>query len=142
MSYAKEGEKETSCGGVVIYDKKILFVKSKKFQFWNLPKGHLEENETELECALREIEEETGLTSLKQIGEFKESITYKNQLFKTIKTTVLFLFQADTNKISLDEDNEDYQWALVDDAKNIIENISSKPIILKAIEFAKRTGDL
>ena len=28
---------------------------------WDLPKGHVDEGETDLECALREFEEETGI---------------------------------------------------------------------------------
>jgi bis(5'-nucleosidyl)-tetraphosphatase len=28
---------------------------------WDLPKGHLDRGETEVECALRELEEETGI---------------------------------------------------------------------------------
>jgi 8-oxo-dGTP pyrophosphatase MutT (NUDIX family) len=29
---------------------------------WDLPKGHVDEGETELQCALRELAEETGIT--------------------------------------------------------------------------------
>ncbi len=28
---------------------------------WDLPKGHVDPNETNLECALRELKEETGI---------------------------------------------------------------------------------
>ena len=28
---------------------------------WNIPKGHIEEGESEFACAVREFEEETGL---------------------------------------------------------------------------------
>lgn len=34
------------------------------YKNWGLPKGHLERRETEAEAALREVEEETGLTDL------------------------------------------------------------------------------
>ena len=48
-----------SCGGVVFADDKILFIL--KNDKWDLPKGHLEQNETKEEAAIREIGEETGL---------------------------------------------------------------------------------
>ncbi|GHU84478.1 NUDIX hydrolase [Clostridia bacterium] len=58
---------EKSCGAV-IYNKfddgyKILLI---QFQYkdnnvWGFPKGHMEENETEMQTAAREIHEEIGL---------------------------------------------------------------------------------
>ena len=30
---------------------------------WDLPKGHIDEGETEIQCALRELVEETGITA-------------------------------------------------------------------------------
>lgn len=53
---------EKSCGAVLFTTekgiKKFLLVESNYFGF---PKGHVEENETEQETALREIKEETGV---------------------------------------------------------------------------------
>ena len=42
-------------------DKKILLIKHKKFNKWVQPGGHIEENETPEEAALREVYEETGI---------------------------------------------------------------------------------
>ena len=53
-----------SCGIVVyrIQDNKKLFLLLKYPQgHIDLAKGHIEENETLLECAKRELEEETGI---------------------------------------------------------------------------------
>ena len=49
-------------------NKKILLVKHKKFNRWAQPGGHIEENETPEETALRETYEETGI-KVKLIGE-------------------------------------------------------------------------
>lgn len=49
-------------------DKKILLIKHKKFNKWVQPGGHIEDNETPEEAALREAYEETGLR-VKLIGE-------------------------------------------------------------------------
>ena len=53
-------KKEKSCGAVIIKDEKILMVQENKGH-WGLPKGHIEENETDIQTAIREVKEETGL---------------------------------------------------------------------------------
>ena len=40
----------------------VLLVHRPRYDDWSLPKGKLDDGETELEGALREVEEETGLT--------------------------------------------------------------------------------
>lgn len=55
--------KEYAAGGIVERKGKILLVKVTNLQgkvVWTFPKGHLEKNETPLQAALREVEEETG----------------------------------------------------------------------------------
>ena len=43
-----------SCG-------EVLLVRGKKSQKWSFPKGHCKQDETDLECAVRELKEETGV---------------------------------------------------------------------------------
>lgn len=59
------------CASVFVVDpetKKLLLVFHKKFHKWVQPGGHIEENETPEEAALREVYEETGL-KIKLLGE-------------------------------------------------------------------------
>jgi len=42
--------------------KKFLLVKGRKARKWSFPKGHYKSSEGELECALRECYEETGIS--------------------------------------------------------------------------------
>ena len=49
-------------------DKKILLVKHKKFDRWLQPGGHIEDDETPEEAAMREVFEETGIKT-KLLGE-------------------------------------------------------------------------
>ncbi len=55
--------KKCIVAGVLIMSvdgKKVLLVKHKKLGVWIYPGGHIEENESPLECAIRESVEETG----------------------------------------------------------------------------------
>ena len=54
-------KKEKSCGCIIIKNKKVLLVYEKNRNFWGFPKGHMEDGETEIETALREVKEEVGL---------------------------------------------------------------------------------
>lgn len=53
--------KERSCGFLISYDGKFLLVKSSGGNIWGIPKGVKEKGESDLEAALRELKEETGL---------------------------------------------------------------------------------
>jgi len=43
-------------------DKKYLLVKGRKSNKWSFPKGHRKRGELAIDCALRELYEETGIT--------------------------------------------------------------------------------
>ena len=63
VRYRKNSRTRRVRSGTIILDysrKKILIIQSYK-RFWGLPKGHVEEYETNVECALRETHEETGI---------------------------------------------------------------------------------
>lgn len=51
-----------SCGVVVFRRRpELSFLLMKHATRWDLPKGHVDPGETDLECALREVQEETGI---------------------------------------------------------------------------------
>lgn len=69
---------EKSCGAVVFTKDsgciKYVIIESKS-GLYGFPKGHVEENETERETALREVLEETGLR-VEIVGDFREESRY------------------------------------------------------------------
>lgn len=75
-----------ACRGIVIQGENILLSYATKKDFWMLPGGGKEENETDLECAIREVLEETGyvVTSEKpavEVVEYYEDTCYVSQYF-------------------------------------------------------------
>ena len=70
--------KEISAGAIVYTRKNnnILYLVSKDFhENWGFPKGHLENNETETQAALREIKEEVGLDVEIDVS-FRDELVY------------------------------------------------------------------
>ena len=60
-----------AAGGLVVRDGKVLLVHRPKYDDWSFPKGKCDAGEPDEMCALREVEEETGLRCelLDEIGE-------------------------------------------------------------------------
>ncbi|HUG69698.1 MAG TPA: NUDIX domain-containing protein [Pirellulaceae bacterium] len=52
-----------SCGVVVFKREPLSFLLMRHPTRWDLPKGHVDPGEHDLECALRELEEETGIAA-------------------------------------------------------------------------------
>ncbi len=50
-----------AAGGIVVRDGRVLLVHRPKYDDWTLPKGKAEAGESDEDCALREVREETGL---------------------------------------------------------------------------------
>jgi bis(5'-nucleosidyl)-tetraphosphatase len=88
-----------SCGVILFRrEPELSFLLMKHPDRWDLPKGHVDPGETELECALREMEEETGLprdsVEIDQSFRFSEVYypVYKRSPGEKIeKTLVIFL---------------------------------------------------
>jgi 8-oxo-dGTP pyrophosphatase MutT (NUDIX family) len=50
-----------AAGAIVVRDGRFLLVHRPKYDDWTFPKGKCEPGESDESCALREVEEETGL---------------------------------------------------------------------------------
>lgn len=61
MEEAGEDRVVRAAGGVVVRDGRLLLVHRPKYDDWTLPKGKCEPGESYEACAVREVEEETGL---------------------------------------------------------------------------------
>ena len=111
-----------AAGGIVLVDKKVLLVKNRlrseykkhyNSGFWGFPKGHLEEGETPIKAAEREVFEETGFevacVGEKPIAESRYTIEYG----ETIEKTVWFYEMRVVNEFKKEPDHEIEEIALV-----------------------------
>jgi 8-oxo-dGTP pyrophosphatase MutT (NUDIX family) len=132
-------EYEVSCGAVVFTrkDNEIYFVIVKSLEgFYGFPKGHIEENESEEETALREIYEEIGIRP--QIIEGfrttdEHSIPNKKYIIKRI---IYFVAEYDNQEICYQKEELEGAYLMTyEEAMKNFQFESSKRILNEAKKF-------
>ena len=128
-------KKEKSCGIVVFKNNKVLIIKHNRGHY-GIPKGHVEENESEFETAIREVKEETNIDA--QIIEgFRKVITYspKENVLKDVVYFIgiakSFYLKNQIEEVSM-ADFYDFDIAL-----NLITYGDEKSVLEEAIKFYK-----
>lgn len=105
---------------------------------WDFPKGHIEHKETKQQAALRELQEETGL-SVQLIDGFCESFSYIYRVPKTKelsqKEVYFFVGESATKHITLSHEHVDYAWLPLDQALEKLTYDNAKDILYKADLF-------
>ncbi len=129
---------EKSCGAVCFIEKedilKVLIVQHKLGGHWAFPKGHVEQNETELQTAAREVLEETGV-EISFIDGFRIENTY-NPTKNICKTVVYFVAQSETEKtVPQPEEIRNVYFENVEKAKDILTYEADRKMLAKAIDF-------
>lgn len=115
--------------------------KAKK-QYWDLPKGHIEKGEKEIETVKREVGEETGISKISFIKGFREPIKYFFRFNgETVFKTVVFLL-AETNEedIKISEEHLGFAWMPYESALKRLTFKNAKDILSKANEYISRKG--
>ena len=107
-----------SCGCIVLHDDKVLLIKQHQ-GFYGFPKGHMEKNETEIETALRETKEETGIDAiLDKEKRFEISYYTRKNNFKTV---VYFLAHPKNIEIKIQEKEIiEAKWVSINDVEGIL----------------------
>ena len=129
---------EKSCGAIVYRrfhgNTEILLIRHIKSGYWSFPKGHVENGETEVETATREIKEETNIEVLIDSG-FRETVSFSPRR-DTSKTVVYFVAKALNNdtKPQLEEISE-IRWVEIGQAASHLTYDNDKLIVNKAKAF-------
>ena len=125
-------EYENSCGAIVFNEntEKILLVKMHNGN-WGFPKGHIENNETKEETAIREVHEETNV-NIKIIPDFEREIKYiPNE--KTIKKVTIFAGITQDEDVKIDTfEIEAFQWCTYEEALKLVTYKLQKDVLEKA----------
>ena len=129
---------EKSCGVVtyIIINNEIYYLLVRQTNgFLSFPKGHVEDDETEEETALRECLEETALKVALKRG-FREVINYKIPEIDVDKDVVLFIGEIDNLDYHKQEKEiADIQVYKYHEAYNLLEFDNWKQVLKKANNF-------
>lgn len=109
-----------SCGFLIVKGDPIeSFLLMKHPSRWDLPKGHVDPGETDMECALRELEEETGIAAADvtvdpdfcyETRYLVKARRYTNSDGEVEKTMLIYLGRLERDVEIEVTEHGDYQW--------------------------------
>jgi bis(5'-nucleosidyl)-tetraphosphatase len=139
-----EIKKDTAYGVVPVFKKnnewQVLLIQQISYRgtndtFWIFPKGHPEPNETEIETALRELQEETGITeiSLETNEAFPIAYSFVHEGVRIEKTVTYWLGYCSTQDTTISQPHEirELRWCSLEEAEALLTHQNSKDVLAK-----------
>jgi len=143
---------EKSVGAVVFRvtqkGREFLFMKYRSGH-WEFPRGRAEEGETELETMQREIEEETGLSQLKILPNFRKVIRFsykahgheydlrvKNDCCVYVhKKVIFYLVEALDEDIIISDEHQQFRWLPFEEGYKLLTFSGAKKVLKAANKY-------
>lgn len=132
-------KKEKSCGCIVINDRNEILLILHNAGHWDFPKGHVEDGETEIQTAIREVKEETNI-DVEVNEEYRYSTKYSPKE-DVIKEVIYFLARniSDNRQAQLEEVSE-VKWFKINDAIDQITYDNSRDILIQLKKDLEEKG--
>jgi 8-oxo-dGTP pyrophosphatase MutT (NUDIX family) len=137
-------EREVSAGGVVVHDGQVLVIVPTRraadgSQVLALPKGHLDEGETVVQAATREVREETGMVvePVQELGEVR--YWYVRDRHKVAKSVHFFLFRLVGGDLA-DHDDEvlEARWMGLSEAQKALSYAGEREMVARALAICEQ----
>jgi len=132
-------KEEFSVAAIVYHEEEYLLLKY-GLGHWEFVKGHKEENESDEQTILRELEEETSITDATIIKGYKENynyyFTFKGQ--RIHKFVRCYLIKSKTKDVKISYEHEDYIWLPLHEALKKATFDNAKKLLQKADKFRKK----
>lgn len=123
---------EKSCGCIVIDGRNVLLVKQTKGH-WSFPKGHMEEGESEIRTAVREVKEETNVDAIPdETKRYVEEYLMDNG---NMKQVIYFVSkQASSNIKAQESEIAEIAWLPFEKALETITYDNTRELLLKVLK--------
>ena len=101
---------------------------------WDFPKGNIEVNETQIQAAVRELEEETGINRFRLVPGFKETLVYnyKKKSAQVAKTVTFYLGITTISNVVLSSEHIGYVWLTYQESVKILTYDNAKKLLTQA----------
>ena len=125
-------KKEKSCGCIILNNKNQILLILQNAGHWGLPKGHVEEGETEEQTAIREVKEECNI-DIEIISDTYFTNTYSPKT-NVIKDVHYFIAKATSTKIINQQiEVSEAKWVDIEDVMDVLTFDIDKEIFLKTM---------
>ena len=129
-----------SARAIIIKDKKVALVYSKKYDYYKFPGGGINENENKIDALIREVKEETGLIVIKEsINSYGKVLRIKKLDDDRVFYQENYYYLCDVvDKIELQnlddyEKDEEFTLVFVDPITAIVKNLSSIKATIRGV---------
>lgn len=131
-----------SCGIIPVHKvegENLFLIVQQTNDSFSFPKGEQEKGESDLQTALREFSEETGIHKIDIVEDFKvveEYIVVRDEGKSYGKEVHYFLGFVENNVVVPQESEiQSYKWATFEEANKLIQYSNRREVLRKAKEF-------
>jgi 8-oxo-dGTP pyrophosphatase MutT (NUDIX family) len=143
-SLPASGVREVSAGGVVVHEGQVLVIVPSRraadgSHVLGLPKGHLDDGETILEAAIREVREETGVEVdlVQELGEVR--YWYVRDRRKVAKSVHFFLFgYRGGDPADHDDEVLEARWMDLMEAQKALSYAGERQMVKRALAICQQ----
>src|SRR5690606_32631016 len=109
-----------------------------KREHWEFPKGGVEAGEREIDTALRELWEETGVKDVQVLPGYREPIRYIYRRPEGLvsKQVVYFIGRVGDPTVTLREvEAKDYRWASYEESRKLLRHSNARALLDRCHAF-------